>query len=68
MKTDPRDSCCLAQVCVGTTQVPIPGVSYTPTPVPTLKPQIITGQVYVPTASPLPGQPKPTPAKLGNIF
>ena len=55
-------------MCVGTTQVPIPGVSYTPTPVPTLKPQIITGQVYVPTASPLPGQPKPTPAKLGNIF
>ncbi|XP_076111945.1 uncharacterized protein LOC143080130 isoform X2 [Mytilus galloprovincialis] len=65
LRTDPRDACCLAQFCVQTTPVPQPGVSYEPTPVPTLKPNTFTGKVYLPTPSPIPGQPTPTPAQLG---
>ncbi|CAG2252385.1 unnamed protein product [Mytilus edulis] len=65
LRTDPRDACCLAQFCVQTTPVPQPGVSYGPTPVPTLKPNTFTGKVYLPTPSPIPGQPTSTPGQLG---
>ncbi|XP_076111939.1 uncharacterized protein LOC143080127 isoform X2 [Mytilus galloprovincialis] len=65
LKTDPRDACCLAQVCTEVTPTPGPGSTNGPTQVPTLKPNLITGQVYIPTPSRIPGQPIPTPAKLG---
>lgn len=68
LKTDPRDACCLAQVCTEVTPTPGPGSTNGPTQVPTLKPNLFTGQVYIPTPSRIPGQPIPTPAKLGNVF
>ncbi|XP_078338507.1 uncharacterized protein LOC111134355 isoform X1 [Crassostrea virginica] len=60
MKTDPRDSCCLVEVCPPPT--PAPGQT---TPVPTIQPLPFTGKVNLPTPSPVPGQPAPSPKPIG---
>lgn len=61
MKTDPRDSCCLVEVCPPPT--PAPGQT---TPVPTIQPLPFTGKVNLPTPSPVPGQPAPSPKPIGK--
>ncbi|XP_052694347.1 putative epidermal cell surface receptor [Crassostrea angulata] len=60
MKTDPRDSCCLVEVC----PQPTPAPSQTK-PVPTIQPIPFTGKVNLPTPSSVPGQPAPSPKPVG---
>lgn len=57
LQSDPEDGCCVISVCVQPS--PRPGQEFTP--VPTAAPKPVTGHVYFPTASPIPGQPLPTP-------
>uniref|UniRef100_K1RM88 Uncharacterized protein n=1 Tax=Magallana gigas TaxID=29159 RepID=K1RM88_MAGGI len=61
MKTDPRDSCCLVEVC----PQPTPAPSQTK-PVPTIQPIPFTGKVNLPTPSSVPGQPAPSPKPVGT--
>nr|XP_034304872.1 putative epidermal cell surface receptor [Crassostrea gigas] len=60
MKTDPRDSCCLVEVC----PQPTPALDQT-NPVPTIQPIPFTGKVNLPTPSSVPGQPAPSPKPVG---
>lgn len=62
MKTDPRDSCCLVEVC----PQPTPAPSQTK-PVPTIQPIPFTGKVNLPTPSSVPGQPAPSPKPVGTL-
>lgn len=63
LKTDPKDSCCLVEVC----PQPTPGPHQT-TPVPTILPKPFTGRVNLPIPSPVTGHEKPAPKPIGKSY